>query len=52
MQALKPKRNRYEVCDSELAGFQVRVALDGNKTFAVLYDDDLVVGCGTITARN
>lgn len=35
--ALKPKSDRYEVCDSELAGFRVRVAADGEKTFAVMY---------------
>jgi integrase len=35
--SLKAKSVRYEVCDSELAGFRVRVAPDGEKTFAVLY---------------
>jgi len=35
--SLQPLPERYEVFDSELAGFLVRVAPDGEKTFAVRY---------------
>ena len=35
--ALKPRAERYEIHDADLAGFHVRVTPDGSKTFAVLY---------------
>jgi integrase len=47
VQALRPRRDRYEVCDSELAGFRLRVAPDGEKTFGVLYR----VGSGRAAPR-
>src|SRR4051812_8865696 len=35
--ALKPETARYDVYDSELPGFPVRVTPDGTKTYSVLY---------------
>jgi integrase len=35
--SLQPSHERYEVFDSELPGFLVRIAPDGEKTFAVRY---------------